>query len=194
MSSFMRRLSHPFANWDTQRENLRWGSDELHPKVKDEVFQWKVGSRDFECLDAESLIRADIVANHTRAKTVLKAAHKIGTIDAETGHPVTTKIDRSMLSEMPILSIVKQRDLIKLLFFWEEECTRWRLLGEEEKELGEKLREEGLSREVEAELKTMLMFVRERKRVLPSVRDESGHVRRQEDEQLPTYDEARRQR
>lgn len=36
---------------------------------------------------------------------------------------------------MASISIHRQRKLVALLFFWEEELTRWRLLDEEEEEI-----------------------------------------------------------
>lgn len=194
-SSFIRRLSNnPFHSATSSNDKLKWGSDELHPLAKDEVFKWKVGSKDFARLDEECLIRADIVANHSRAKTVMKHTHRIGIIDAETGAPNTSKIDRNMLSEMPILGVVKQRDLIKLLFFWEEECTRWRLLGDEEKEIEQQLEADDLAEGYKVQLQEALKMVQAKKKVLPSLRDESGNVKAVQNEQLPSYEEARRQR
>lgn len=82
-----------------------------------------------------------------------------------------------------------------LLFFWEEEITRWRLLGVEEKEIESKLREDGVSEGYRRELEGALRIVKARKRVLPSARDESGRVIGDEgEERLPSYAEARTQR
>ena len=66
------------------------------------------------------------------AKRVLSSCHDAGVIDAATGRPVTTSIDRSMVSKIAIITVQKQRELVMMLFYWEEELVRWRLLCEEE--------------------------------------------------------------
>lgn len=116
---------------------------------------------------------------------MLKTCHEIGLINAETGQPDTTKIDRSMVSKIAIISVPKQRELVNMLFFWEEECTRWRLLEQEESELVSSL-ENGVDGDGKIAAEEALKVVRAKRRVPPSLRDESGRVVHGEEE-LPAY-------
>lgn len=198
--SFIRRLSVPFQNW-SPRPVRAARSDDLDPRIKDNIFRYQLDSPDFSHITQETLSCADVVNNKTYAEKVLKACHKIGIIDPGTGRPDTAKIDRNMVKGMPMISVEKQRSLVMFLFFWEEEITRWRLLSAEEDEIRKTLESgaeggrQGLSEGYRIELEEHLRVVQARKRVMPSLRDESGRVvQSEEEEQLPSYEEARRQR
>ncbi|EME41768.1 hypothetical protein DOTSEDRAFT_73985 [Dothistroma septosporum NZE10] len=193
--SILRRLSIPFPTW--QRRPSHTLENELPPQLKDDVFRLHLGSADFARLDEHSLITADICTRNY-AEKILKACHSTGIIDPATGYPVTEKINRNMVKEMPVISVTKQRMLVMLLFFWEEELTRWRLLCSEEREVRQRLGEGALSRTYRGELEFALKMVLAKKRVIPSQRDQSGQVFEggagepgEEEEELPTYAEAR---
>lgn len=54
------------------RHMLDWGrptpiADDIHPRIKDDVFQWQAGSADFTSIDATTLQRADICNNPSTA-------------------------------------------------------------------------------------------------------------------------------
>lgn len=73
---------------------------------------------------------------------------------------------------MPIVGgISKQRELVILLFFWEEQIRRWRLLEEEEKELKQKLVDMTAGQDSRTELVEALRVMQSRKRMLPSHRE-----------------------
>jgi hypothetical protein len=72
---------------------------------------------------------------HHYARSVFRSCTKVGVIDAITGQPDTTKIDKSLVSKIGVIPVPKQRELVNMLFWWEEELTRWRLLDEEEAEI-----------------------------------------------------------
>jgi len=74
-----------------------------------------------------------------------------------------------------------------MLFFWEEECTRWRLLDMEERELVDRLGVGGVEGDERIAVEESLRVVRAKKGVPPSLRDESG--RAVEGEELPAYGE-----
>lgn len=62
-----------------------------------------------------------------------------------------------------------------MLFYWEEELVRWRLLTDEEREIEANLRDlQGLSENERIHLQEELKILQARKRVLPSLRDQSG--------------------
>lgn len=194
--SILRRLSVPFPT--RQRRPSHTIDDDLPSHLKDDIFRLHLGSTDFARLDAHTLITADICTK-TYAEKVLKACHSTGIINPETGHPVTEKINRTIVKEMPVISVTKQRMLVMLLFFWEEELIRWRFLSEEEREVRERIGEVGGSEGYRVELEYALRMVLAKKRVLPSRRDRSGVVLGGgdgdggvgEEEQLPTYAQAR---
>lgn len=47
----------------------------------------------------------------------------------------TNAITKNFAHQVSIISVHAQRKLVGLLFFWEEECTRWKLLEQEEAEI-----------------------------------------------------------
>lgn len=75
--------------------------------------------------------------------TSLKVFHKLGRagILDEQGCVLTHKIEgKKFPHQVPILSQPRQRDLVNLLFWWEEECQRLRKLIDEEKELSKQIK------------------------------------------------------
>lgn len=77
------------------------------------------------------------------------------------------------MSKIGIISVPKQRELVNMLFFWEEELTRWKLLDEEAFEIKEAINGE----EDAAGLVERLAVVEAKKKVLPSLRREDGTVK-----------------
>lgn len=118
----------------------------------------------------------------------MATCHSIGLVDSETGLPDTTKIDRRMVPKLASISKAKQRILIDLLFFWEQELVRWRLLCQEESQLREQLSDTGLDEGTRTYFRHHLQVVQAAKRVLPSMRHEDGQIIAQEEEQLPSYE------
>ena len=89
------------------------------------------------------------------------------------------------MNKILVLSIARQRKLVNLLFFWEEELVRWRLLSEEERRIEEELNGDLSGDESQNfHLREALQVLAARKRVRPSLRDDSG---RPNDEVLPGY-------
>jgi hypothetical protein len=192
--SFLKRLSNPFTNWSYPRTPTTMTPpprrEDLDCRVKDEVFLHHLDGPDFERLDEQSLLVAQIVHGRKPAKRLLDACHWLGMIDPDSGRPSTHRIDRSMIKEMPAVSADKQRDLVMLLFFWEDEITRWRMLSREERDLKQQLTEEMVSEESKKSLRHSLLLVQARKRVLPSLREDSGRgldMIDDKDDELPTY-------
>ena len=189
-------MPSPFKN--VQERWLDWGRptpvrEDLHPQIKDDVFHWQLGSADFTRIDAETLLRADICRNKSVAKGVLTACHGLGIIDPTTGQPVTSKVDRTMVNKLAEISARKQRDLVLLLFYMEEEIMRWRLLSSQEEDLKRSLAGDGMSAEERHELEMNLKLVQAQKSVLPSSRAASGRMLPgQGEETLPGYEEALR--
>lgn len=113
--------------------------------------------------------------NKYYANRLLRACYNVGIINEATGRPDTTKIDRNIVNKLALISVSKQRKLVNMLFYWEEELVRWRLLSEEENDILERLNsEQDLSDNERIHLQEMLKITRARKRVLPSLRDQDG--------------------
>jgi len=126
--------------------------------------------------------------NKYHANQLMRACYKSNLIDEETGHPDTNKIDRNIVNKLACISISKQRRLVNLLFYWEEELTRWRLLSEEEDEIALTLESDTeLTENDRIHLREALKITQARKRVLPSLREASGNVQFQSAEP-PRYE------
>ena len=115
---------------------------------------------------------------HHYARSVFHTCTKVGVIDAATGQPDTTKIDKSLVSKIAIIPVPKQRELVNMLFWWEEELTRWRLLDEEEAEIVRSIgaRDNG-AQDGEAELQERLQVIEAKRRVVPSLRRADGSLK-----------------
>lgn len=109
----------------------------------------------------------------------------------------TAGIGKGFASQLAIISVHAQRKLVGLLFFWENECMRWKLLDAEEKEIMavlEELRSDlvnGSEIEVdsEGELRIRLEAVRMKRKLLPSQRAEATpNVGTGKGHELPAYE------
>ncbi|GAB7343353.1 hypothetical protein MBLNU457_1397t1 [Dothideomycetes sp. NU457] len=80
----------------------------------------------------------------------------------------TSKIDKRFTNKLYFISIRGQRRLVGMLFFWEEECMRWRLLDEEMREVETAI--EQAPPDMRAELEMRREAIRMRKRQSPRER------------------------
>jgi hypothetical protein len=96
----------------------------------------------------------------------------------------TAAIGKGFASKLAVISVHAQRKLVGMLFFWEEECTRWKLLDAEAREILSALDKNAGNVDLAVALKAVEM----KKKLLPSQRAEgtanvtpgAGHV-------LPSY-------
>ena len=114
---------------------------------------------------------------------VLRALHKASIVSASAPFVVTSNITRQFAHQVSSISVHRQRKLVGLLFFWEEELVRWRLLDDEEAEIRRVLAEVvNVAYDTEGEpdghpgedLRLALGKVLARKRMLPGMRGEEG--------------------
>ena len=83
----------------------------------------------------------------------------------------TDRITKHFANQLPFLSIHRQRKLVSLLFFWEEELMRWKAIQEEEWDLTRVLRSMADADEAEKEeFELALGVVRARWAMKPSLR------------------------
>ena len=126
---------------------------------------------------------------------MLRSLQKNGIINEADGTLHTELISKHFSNQVPKLSIHQQRQLVSLLFFWEEEVTRWRLLDEEEAEIRKAIKQHhevhGVHAENEA-LKVALGTVLVKRNTPPSSRGAEGNFNSGETEHVPGSNEAAR--
>ena len=108
----------------------------------------------------------------THSASVLKSLKKVGIVSPTDGSVHTEKITKHFANQVPEISIHRQRKLVALLFFWEEELVRWRLLDEEEAEIKKTMETHGEEHE---QLKVALGTVWVRRSTPPSQRSKEGN-------------------
>ncbi|KUJ20938.1 uncharacterized protein LY89DRAFT_681570 [Mollisia scopiformis] len=97
----------------------------------------------------------------------------------------TAGIGKRFASQLAVISVHAQRKLVGMLFFWEEECMRWKLLDEEEKEILRAVEQEGNENR---DLNVALEAVEMKKKMLPSKRAEAvANVSEGQGHTLPRY-------
>lgn len=91
-------------------------------------------------LDERSLFVGGICDKESIASKVFYKLTKAGILN-EQGCVDTRKIDgKKFAHQIAVLSVPRQRELVNLLFWWEEECMRLRKLIDEEKDLKENIK------------------------------------------------------
>jgi hypothetical protein len=176
------------------------GDADLSSTQMDNVVKLQLCLKHARYLDAHSLLFAGVVDHEKMGVKVHRLLVKHDYIlpapapgdpvpsSAETPLTVNTlHIGRNFSHQMSIISQHAHRKLVSLLFFWEEEVNRWRVLDREEVEIQAAMGAlEGYAVE---DLKVALEAVRIRKRLLPSERAEgaAGGMVPPRQEALPTY-------
>lgn len=96
----------------------------------------------------------------------------------------TAGIGKGFAHQMAVISVHAQRKLVGMLFFWEEECVRWKLLDAEEKEILSAL---GTNKE-NVDMACALEAVEMKKKLLPSQRAEgTANIGSGKGYELPQY-------
>jgi len=155
-------------------------TDDLSGPARDSLFLSQLEKPDPTALNAESLFTAKICETHYYANSVFKDCQKYGIIDSA-GHPDTSKINRSMVNRIGIISVPKQRELVNMLFFWEEELMRWRLLDQEAAEIEQAINTTENVDLHTSEMQDRLTAVKAMKRVVPSGRKQDGTLKEERD-------------
>lgn len=199
--SFSRFITNAIPNFSRDDAN----DVDLSPAQADALLYYQLLLPHPRYLDPKSFFIAGITGSESLSKDVYKALVKHNLIakapdvpDSSSSAESTSKIDpdrsvmtvntagitKNFANQLAIISIHAQRKLVGMLFFWEEECTRWNLLDSEEKEIRELIDSRG---EV-ADLMIALEAVGIKRKLLPSKRSGatpnagSGTV-----EELPSY-------
>lgn len=104
---------------------------------------------------------------------ILTALRKASILTSSSPFLYTSLITRKFPHQLAIVSVHCQRKLVGLLFFWEEELVRWRLLDDEEDEIRRIIGEEeaaGKGGEREEELRVALGKVVAKRSMPPGLR------------------------
>ncbi|KAI9682553.1 MAG: hypothetical protein M1829_000346 [Trizodia sp. TS-e1964] len=149
------------------------GASALEPWRVDLLFTSQLALPVPSQLSPQSYQVAGICDALSTSSKIHDALRKSGVISAS-GLVDTTRITKHFANQLAVISIVGQRKLVNMLFLWEEECVRWRLLAQEEARILKALREgEGLGEEhPHSEMQTALRVVRAKMAVPPSLRAE----------------------
>jgi hypothetical protein len=167
---------------------------DLSPKQADDLFRYQLTLSYPRYLSEKSCFVAGIVGAESLSKRVYKALvkHKIlpapeNQAPGQVSMTVNTAgVTKNFASQLAIISVHAQRKLVGMLFFWEEECMRWKLLDEEEREILSVL--DSLETGENRDLALALEAVGMKKRMLPSQRAEgAANVGRGTGHELPSY-------
>lgn len=179
--SFMRLVNNAIPNFARDDVN----DVDLPLAQADKLIDYQLVLPNPRYLTGESFYVAGIVGSSSLSKKVFKALEKHSIISSSQDQPPvnTAAISRNFAHQLACISVHAQRKLVGMLFLWEEECTRWRMLDLEEKELKEAMDREGSQN---TGLALAWEAVQIKKRLLPSERAEirSDDVN---NEQLPAY-------
>lgn len=126
-------------------------------------------------------------ADKSTSEKIHKALLKNGCLSKETGLLDTTRITKKFSNQVAAISIHAQRKLVGLLFFWEDEVTRWNLMEAEEAHI-ERERAAGQGEDVAARenLDGALRVLLANRALVPSKRQPNGAPI----ESLPTYSQS----
>jgi len=170
---------------------------DLSPQQADQIVAYQLASKYPRYLGENAFFVGGVTDSEANSKKVHKGLVKHGIIHpipedssssgqeaAETMTVNTAGITKAFANQMAIISVHAQRKLVGLLFFWEEECTRWKLLDQEEREIIDALK----THEGNTDLQCALEAVRMKMKMLPSKRgEETANVAKGAGHELPVY-------
>jgi hypothetical protein len=143
---------------------------DLGPHRRDICYSHQITSHDPYAFDERTFYVAGITDSEGMSKKVFKALRK-HEILREDNTVDTYKIGPRFPHQLAVINIVRQRELINMLFWWEEECQRLKKLIEEEAELTKMIDEsekdvaENEDDITKKEMLDQLKFARERVRM-----------------------------
>jgi len=169
--SFMRLINNAIPNF--ARDDIN--DVDLSPKQADELVEYQLTLPAPRYLGQGSFFVAGLTDSKSISEKIYKGLLKANIINAPSSDnskpPVVTgAIGKSFVHQMACISVHAQRKLVGILFFWEEECTRWKLLDQEEAEILQAMGHEGMD---DRNLDMALRAVEMKRRLLPSQRAEA---------------------
>jgi len=129
-----------------------------------------------------------LIASEKLSARIHKALVNNGILDPQSPLGIdTTRITPKFAHQLAFISVAGQRKVVGMLFFWEQEALRWRLLDQEEAELKAAMEESDATDDQRRELQTRLESVRMRRAMKPSQRVGEGESAAQQPEEPPAY-------
>lgn len=191
--SFLRMVNNAFPNMAHDDPN----DVNLSPQQADNLLAHQLASPSPRYLNEKAFFIGGIAGSESVSKKIHKSLikHNIILPVPETASPLgkndgvpitvnTGGVTKGFASQMAMISVHAQRKLVGMLFFWEEECTRWNLLDGEEREILSALESHGEN----TDLRCALEAVELKRKMLPSRRAEgTANVGAGSGHELPSY-------
>ncbi len=164
----MRLVTNTFLNFANDDPN----DVDLSAVQADNLVRYQLIQPDPRRLAEESVFVAGITDSSKNSKTVIKSLRKHGILSSSTVKPPinTAAITKNFANQVAIISVYAQRKLVGMLFFWEDECTRWAKLDLEEEEIIKAMGGQVADNE---DLAMALKAIDMQKKLLPSQRAEA---------------------
>ncbi|KAF2729542.1 hypothetical protein EJ04DRAFT_65979 [Polyplosphaeria fusca] len=108
---------------------------DFEPAEQDALFEYQLGEPDPLKLCDMAFLCGHITQNKSTSKDIYKALVKNGVLDANETSVRTANIGKNFTHQLRMITAHAQKKLINLLFFWEEEIQRWKVLIGEQDEL-----------------------------------------------------------
>ena len=144
---------------------------DIHIHQADDLYRWQLSQVQPRALNELSCFMASIIDSKTFSGDVYRALVRIGVLHRLTGELDLGKIDRNFSHYVSMVTLERQRKVIGLLFHWEEELSRLRLLDQEEQEI--RLAMEVIGEDDE-DCQIGLRVIERKRRMLPSERLQSA--------------------
>ena len=172
--SFGRLVTNAIPNFATDGAGV-WV--EVSPQRQDMLYAHQTNAANPEALDENAFFVVGVCDRERQSQRIHSALLKNGCLTTPEGLVDTYKIGPKFIHQLAFIAQASQRNLINVLFWWEEETRRLQKLNEEEKELTTMVAEvEAQPEETrDSEALDQLKFARERvrmkKRQRPSQRN-----------------------
>jgi hypothetical protein len=108
---------------------------ELSSQEQDTVFMNQLGEPDPLILSPQAFLNAGITSASKTSAAIHKALLKNGVLEQDSSTVNTRAITSQFAHQLSMITSHAQKKLVNLLFFWEEEVQRWKVLIGELEEL-----------------------------------------------------------
>lgn len=130
--SLSRLIANAIPNFATDGAGV---TVEVSPQRRDMLYMHQINSPQPECLDENAFYVAGVCDRERQSQRIHTALLKNGCLTAPDCLVDTRQIGPKFVHQLAFISQAAQKNLINVLFLWEEEIQRLRKLDEEEKEL-----------------------------------------------------------
>ena len=182
--SFSRFINNAVPNLAAAPRN-----DDLTLAEQDQLFEFQLRLPNPAQLSELSYFAGSITSSKTVSSQIHAALLKNNVLSATSPAVKTNAITSKFAHQLPIISSFGQRKLVNLLFFWEAEQQRWRVLEDEEKDIETVLEAERSTGGVVGTLETRLKELEGLIKLKPSIRSEMAR----DAEVLPAYEDVQTQ-